>query len=556
MTHFVPHPEGGSPLARLAAGLAVAGLLLGAAATARADAESDALEAVRKAGGSIQRDDKDPARPVLNIVFDGEGGPVRDALPHLTAFPKLQALGFSGASALDDEGTALLARLRGLRFLTIRGTKLTDEGLKGLAGLKDLEGLSLTRHHLTDAGLEHVAGLTKLRSLDLSATDVAGEGLSHLAGLKNLERLRLYNTRVDDSALSHLLALEGLKSLDLQRTRVTAAGLKRLKEAMPQLRVEADAPADGKGQVKEAVPEAAAAVTEKGLLLLGHWGARAAFAKVVDPIPALFDAADAARSRQLVTTGTLKAPEARGGPSRYDPAPADRLVWERPGQPAAEFFITDLRGDFEDRGSSFHSHTHRLAYRVAVKDQMDVAVERARDGGRYEVKLKGWMTLEGQRYSVDLIRRGEDYFENDSTGSEFRDDTSVDGTIERPGVRMTVAESSRADLVRYRREYVMCDRRVLNHTIVAGGKTYRWDDVVVRKNFKNGKISGADSDPTEWVCDGQVLVDGKRFATYVKDLEAFRKAETGYVLYKIQAPGGAIEVERWRLPDESPDIPL
>ena len=110
--------------------------------------------------------------------------------------------------------------------------------------------------------------------------------------------------------------------------------------------------------------------------------------------------------------------------------------------------------------------------------------------------------------------------------------------------------------VRGGNDIVSFDWRKINNKVVAGAKTYQWDNVFLKKNFKNGKVSGAERSPSDWVCTGRVLVDGQAVATYGVDLQAFLQAQTGWIIYPVDFPGGRIELERWRVSNEHPDIPL
>ena len=52
-------------------------------------------------------------------------------------------------------------------------------------------------------------------------------------------KLFLEGPAYTDAAVAHLSRLTSLKSLTLQRTNISAGGLKRLRRALPQCRIEA-----------------------------------------------------------------------------------------------------------------------------------------------------------------------------------------------------------------------------------------------------------------------------------------------------------------------------
>ena len=118
-------------------------------------------------------------------------------------------------------------------MLSLKGTNVTGAGLAhGLTGMKEL---SFYRAKLVnDAGLAQLKGMTKLERLDLRETEVTDAGLAHLKGLNGMQMLDLgYNTKITDAGLVHLKGLTGMKGLGLWGTKVTAAGVMKLKLALP-----------------------------------------------------------------------------------------------------------------------------------------------------------------------------------------------------------------------------------------------------------------------------------------------------------------------------------
>ena len=117
--------------------------LLAAAPLYADDAEDKAAQAVMKLGGSVVRDDKDPAHPVVGVDFTDT--PVTDAgLQELADLRGLKTLDLNGCRGVTDAGLKELAALQGLMTLSLRATSVTDAGLKELAALKGLRTLNLT----------------------------------------------------------------------------------------------------------------------------------------------------------------------------------------------------------------------------------------------------------------------------------------------------------------------------------------------------------------------------------------------------------------------------
>jgi hypothetical protein len=61
--------------------------------------------------------------------------------------------------------------------------------------------------------------------------------MENLAGLIHLEYLNLYGANITDKSLEHLTGLKRLKSLYVWQTGVTDAGVTRLAEELPDLRI-------------------------------------------------------------------------------------------------------------------------------------------------------------------------------------------------------------------------------------------------------------------------------------------------------------------------------
>ena len=113
--------------------------------------------------------------------------------------------------------------------------RATDADLRYLKNIKRLRQLSLYGTQVTDAGLVHLKDLRPLEALDLTNTQVTDAGLVHVKEVKSLRRLDLVNTRVTDAGLVHLAALRDRfpLELNLRGTRATAAGVEKLRAALP-----------------------------------------------------------------------------------------------------------------------------------------------------------------------------------------------------------------------------------------------------------------------------------------------------------------------------------
>lgn len=136
-------------------------------------AETDAIAAVKKAGGSVLQVAQNDTR--LDIAFHLADGKI------------------------GDEQVASVKPLGNVIYsLNLRGTEVTDKGLEQLKDLKSLARLHLERTKITDAGLAHLAALENLEYVNLYGTETTDAGVQSLAGLKKLKRLYVWQTKVTE----------------------------------------------------------------------------------------------------------------------------------------------------------------------------------------------------------------------------------------------------------------------------------------------------------------------------------------------------------------------
>lgn len=125
-----------------------------------------------------------------------------------------------------------------LNFVNLKNfnSKMLDQAI----GLKEqVVQLKLTNQAVTDQDLQKIKQFTNLRQLQLEKTKVTDEGLDQLKSMESLEQLNLYGTAVSDKGLEKLAACKNLKTLFLWKTNATAAGIAKLKQALPNLTIEA-----------------------------------------------------------------------------------------------------------------------------------------------------------------------------------------------------------------------------------------------------------------------------------------------------------------------------
>ena len=168
---------------------------------------------------------------------------------------------------VDDKVIEALAGLHKLIHADLRCPKLTGKGLRQLS---ELTGLSLhDAANVTAEGIEELAQLPKFYSLMIDGyfhkvqlterhidavtklklteflTDAVGIDdalLTRLSKMETLQVLVLNKSPITDTGLAELKKLKGLTNLSLVGTKVTAAGVVDLQQALPNCKIEWDAP--------------------------------------------------------------------------------------------------------------------------------------------------------------------------------------------------------------------------------------------------------------------------------------------------------------------------
>ncbi len=133
-----------------------------------------AISHIRWIGGSVERDENDPTRPVVTVFLNGP--------------------------------------------------RISDDDLGYVSRFDKLQRLSLLDSHISAAGLGHLRGLAELRWLYLSRSQVTDSELLQLKGLTKIAELGLHRTRISDDGLAIVEGLKGLRILDIGNTSTTRAG--------------------------------------------------------------------------------------------------------------------------------------------------------------------------------------------------------------------------------------------------------------------------------------------------------------------------------------------
>lgn len=205
----------------------------------------------------------------------------------VSGFSQLKRLNF-WSTRISDKGVAKLVRLKNLQNFGVGSKSISNNCLESIGQMKRLVNLQFSIHGYTQQGIKHLNGLNELKGLyiygssDLAAIQEIGRlefldrltgfviaanpqlkdescrklldklnrfrianlefhttGLSNaicptLADFENANLLNLAGTLISDQGIQHFSKLRKLTGLTVTGTRVTAAGVTKLKRAIPK----------------------------------------------------------------------------------------------------------------------------------------------------------------------------------------------------------------------------------------------------------------------------------------------------------------------------------
>jgi hypothetical protein len=140
-------------------------------------------------------------------------------------------------TSVTDQGLGRFAGPKNLAWLDLSFTAAGNEGLKAFGGCVGLKQLFLEGTKVTEASLPVITGFKQLEQLDLSRLPISDGGLTALTSLRGLKTLYLTGCPITDAGLMDLRGLKQLEQLEVSGTHVTSEGLKRLRAALPKLKL-------------------------------------------------------------------------------------------------------------------------------------------------------------------------------------------------------------------------------------------------------------------------------------------------------------------------------
>ena len=149
-------------------------------------------------------------------------------LAALDQMPDLEILYIYGVAIGDKELPHVLA-LKKLRSVGLYNSNLDDSRYRQLLTLPNLASLVVSEHRLTDRAIEDLAKNPRITGVGLCASrSITRAGILALARLDRLQGLQLFSTDCSDTEVEQIARLKDLENLWLSHTRLTDIGLAHL----------------------------------------------------------------------------------------------------------------------------------------------------------------------------------------------------------------------------------------------------------------------------------------------------------------------------------------
>ncbi len=142
---------------------------------------------------------------------------------------------------ITDAGARFLARFPKLRDLGLGESAIHDAGLAALESLSSLEYLGLEETLVSPRGVaKSLPAWPRIKNLGLDSLQFDDQSTAALASCAELVTLSLQYNPLTDECVPHLAKLSTLTLLKIVGTSITAAGVDRLRQALPNCLILSD----------------------------------------------------------------------------------------------------------------------------------------------------------------------------------------------------------------------------------------------------------------------------------------------------------------------------
>jgi hypothetical protein len=146
-----------------------------------------------------------PELPKLKVLYDSKGVIGNDGMEYVGKCAALEK--FSAMSLISDVGFRRLSNSGSLKAIGIASSNITDFGLENIDKLKRLESLSLPWSKLSDRGVQKIVALPALLHLDVTGKDITDRSVDAFASCKSLKHLRIVGTGISEKGAARLREL-------------------------------------------------------------------------------------------------------------------------------------------------------------------------------------------------------------------------------------------------------------------------------------------------------------------------------------------------------------
>jgi hypothetical protein len=212
----------------------LAGVETAATEAAWSEAEKRVVEPLLKAGAGIAQGKNASGQVVVAVVIPEA---FRGGESEVSGLKSINGLQIVADYTNTDSPLAMpsLAGIPGLKAVRLLPRQLTDPVVAAVGKLKGLTTLSLNSRQQATVSLAPLTELTSLTRLELNSLTFARDDLKVLRTMPGLRQLDLSRSTLDDKYLEQLFPLTNLQRVMISTEMVTAEGVKKLRDAVPNL---------------------------------------------------------------------------------------------------------------------------------------------------------------------------------------------------------------------------------------------------------------------------------------------------------------------------------